>query len=187
MGMILSPSFPNLCPGHRSLALRFSERSGPSGHHQRRHAHARLVRHQGTGSQGGGGRGRIQGDGPGNPGIDCQGSRARHTDVKRIVLAGFSQGGAVSLYTAPRLRTNPGRRHGAVLLLAEGSQLSPPNERRRMTARPIFMAHGQGDPVLPIMLGRSHADFLLQEGYTVEWHEYPMAHCGLSRGNCRYS
>jgi phospholipase/carboxylesterase len=41
---------------------------------------------------------------------------------------------------------------------------------------PIFMAHGSYDPVLPITLGKFSRDALEQAGFTVEWHEYPMAH-----------
>jgi phospholipase/carboxylesterase len=41
---------------------------------------------------------------------------------------------------------------------------------------PIFMAHGQGDTVLPMTLGVQSRNFLKEHGYTVEWHDYPMAH-----------
>ena len=43
-------------------------------------------------------------------------------------------------------------------------------------ATPIFMAHGQGDNVLPMNLGVQSRDFLKTQGYAVEWHDYPMAH-----------
>jgi phospholipase/carboxylesterase len=43
-------------------------------------------------------------------------------------------------------------------------------------ATPIFMAHGQGDTVLPVSLGIQSRDFLKALGYAVEWHDYPMAH-----------
>jgi phospholipase/carboxylesterase len=43
-------------------------------------------------------------------------------------------------------------------------------------ATPIFMAHGQGDGVLPIGMGMQARDFLEAQGYGVEWHDYPMAH-----------
>ena len=115
----------------------------------------------------------------------------RHTDVQirqliaregkrgipanRIVLAGFSQGGAVSLYTAPRF---PEKLAGVMALscylprestfLAERA---PAND-----ATPIFMAHGRGDNVLAMSLGTQSRDFLRVRGYTVEWHDYPMAH-----------
>ena len=95
--------------------------------------------------------------------------------ANRIVLAGFSQGGAVSLYTMPRF---PEALAGVLALscylpgLASfGAERVPANN-----ATPIFMAHGQADNVLPIPLGVQSRDFLKTQGYAVEWHEYPMAH-----------
>jgi phospholipase/carboxylesterase len=93
----------------------------------------------------------------------------------RVVLAGFSQGAAVSLYTAPRfaealagVMALSGYLPGADSFSAERV---PAND-----ATPIFMAHGQGDAVLPMTLGVHSRDFLQAQGYAVEWHEYPMAH-----------
>jgi phospholipase/carboxylesterase len=93
----------------------------------------------------------------------------------RIVLAGFSQGGAVSLYTAPRL---PEKLAGVMALSgylpAEnsfGAERAAAND-----ATPIFMAHGQGDTVLPMTLGVQSRNFLKAQGYAVEWHDYPMPH-----------
>ena len=95
--------------------------------------------------------------------------------ANRIVLAGFSQGGAVSLYTMPRF---PEALAGVMALscylpgLASfGAERVPANN-----ATPIFMAHGQADNVLPIPLGIQSRDFLKTQGYAVEWREYPMAH-----------
>ena len=99
----------------------------------------------------------------------------RGIPAHRIVLAGFSQGGAVSLYTAPRY---PEKLAGVMALscyLPRRSSFSaeraPAND-----ATPIFMAHGHADTVLPIGLGLQSRDFLKKSGYAVEWHEYPMAH-----------
>jgi phospholipase/carboxylesterase len=93
----------------------------------------------------------------------------------RIVLAGFSQGGAVSLYTAARF---PEKLAGVLALScylpAESTfkaERVPAND-----ATPIFMAHGQGDTVLPMSLGTQSRDYLKAQGYLVEWHDYPMAH-----------
>jgi phospholipase/carboxylesterase len=93
----------------------------------------------------------------------------------RIVLAGFSQGGAVSLYTAPRF---PEKLAGVMALScylpAEnsfGTERGSAND-----ATPIFMAHGQGDTVLPMSLGVQSRNFLKAQGYAVEWHDYPMPH-----------
>lgn len=93
----------------------------------------------------------------------------------RIVLAGFSQGGAVALHT--------GLRHGAPLacIMALSTYLplhdalaSEANDANRGVA--IFMAHGSEDPIVPITLGRDSRDRLAEAGYAVDWHEYPMAH-----------
>ncbi|HME39713.1 MAG TPA: alpha/beta hydrolase-fold protein [Steroidobacteraceae bacterium] len=93
----------------------------------------------------------------------------------RIVLAGFSQGGAVSLYTAPRL---PEKLAGVMALSCyvplQGSFLAERASANNGT--PIFMAHGQGDTVLPITMGTQSRGFLRAQGYVLEWHEYPMAH-----------
>jgi phospholipase/carboxylesterase len=91
------------------------------------------------------------------------------------VLAGFSQGGAVSLYTAPRLTEKlAGVMALSCYLPREGTfqaERAPAND-----ATPIFMAHGQFDGVVPMMLGTKSRDYLQAQGYKVEWHEYPMAH-----------
>ncbi|GAC1663768.1 MAG: alpha/beta hydrolase [Steroidobacteraceae bacterium] len=93
----------------------------------------------------------------------------------RIVLAGFSQGGAVSLYTAPRF---PEKLAGVMALSCYlPVQQSFAAERAAANdATAIFMAHGRGDTVLPMGLGTMSRDFLKAQGYTVEWHDYPMAH-----------
>jgi phospholipase/carboxylesterase len=100
---------------------------------------------------------------------------ARGIAENRIVLAGFSQGGAVSLYTATRLTQGL----AGVMALSCYLPLQGTFARERAPANdatPIFMAHGQADPVLPMALGAQSREFLKASGYTVEWHEYPMAH-----------
>jgi phospholipase/carboxylesterase len=99
----------------------------------------------------------------------------RGVAATRIVLAGFSQGGAVSLFTAPRF---PEKLAGVMALScylpAESSfdaDRLPAND-----ATPIFMAHGRTDPVLTLSLGVESRDFLKARGYAVEWHDYPMPH-----------
>jgi phospholipase/carboxylesterase len=99
----------------------------------------------------------------------------RGIPASRIVLAGFSQGGAVSLYTAPRLT----EKLAGVMALScylprestFGLERAPAND-----ATAIFMAHGLQDGVLPMTLGVKSRDFLVALGYAVEWHEYAMAH-----------
>jgi phospholipase/carboxylesterase len=105
--------------------------------------------------------------------IAKQGERGIPTH--RIVLAGFSQGGAVSLYTAARFQETLA---GVMALSAYLPRESSFRAERAAAndATPIFMAHGQGDTVLPMGLGVQSRDFLKAAGYAVEWHDYPMAH-----------
>jgi phospholipase/carboxylesterase len=99
----------------------------------------------------------------------------RGIPTNRIVLAGFSQGGAVSLYVMPRL---PAKLAGVMALscyLPCGGSFK--SERAAVNdSTPIFMAHGQGDATLPLSMGLHSRDFLKAQGYSVEWHDYPMAH-----------
>jgi len=100
---------------------------------------------------------------------------ARGIPASRVVLAGFSQGGAVALYTTLRY---PERLAGAMALscylpLAK----SLPAERAAANdGAPIFMAHGISDPMLPFPMGVQSREFLRSLGYAVEWHQYPMEH-----------
>jgi phospholipase/carboxylesterase len=95
--------------------------------------------------------------------------------VAKIVVAGFSQGGAVALQTALR---HPERLAGVLALssylpLAGSlqSERSPPNQDI-----PIFMAHGRYDDVIPLRRAEESRELLEAAGYHVEWHEYPMPH-----------
>jgi phospholipase/carboxylesterase len=103
----------------------------------------------------------------------------RGIPASRIVLAGFSQGGAVSLYTAPRY---PERLAG-VMALSTYLPLAGRLDAERLPANdatPIFMAHGLADTVLPLWMGTESRHRLEALGYTVEWHQYPMAHAVCS-------
>jgi phospholipase/carboxylesterase len=100
---------------------------------------------------------------------------ARGIAAEKIVLAGFSQGGAIALHTGLR---HPEKLAGVMALstylpLAESfaQEAAPANAK---TA--VFMAHGTQDPVGPYAMGRNSRDLLNQSGYAVEWHEYPMQH-----------
>jgi phospholipase/carboxylesterase len=105
--------------------------------------------------------------------IDAQVDRGIPT--QRIVLAGFSQGGAIALHTALR---EPRALAGALALstyLPLVSTLAA--ERSAANAGlPIFMAHGTADNVLPLSLGETAKRTLEAQGYVVDWHEYPIAH-----------
>lgn len=94
---------------------------------------------------------------------------------ERIVLAGFSQGGAIALYTGIRY---PERLAG-LMGLSTYLPLQDHADAERLPVNqetPIFMAHGTLDPMLPASLGSDSRDFLLERGYVVEWHTYPMMH-----------
>lgn len=95
--------------------------------------------------------------------------------AERIVLAGFSQGGAIALHA--------GLRHPEVLAGIMGLSTYLPlaaalaDERADANrATPILMCHGLYDPVLPLQLGVHARDWLRARGHEVEWHEYPMQH-----------
>ncbi len=94
---------------------------------------------------------------------------------ERIVLAGFSQGGAMALQTGLRY---PEKLAGIMALSCylPLQQTLTAEAHRANSATSIFMAHGSRDPVIPMTLAAASRRQLLESGYTVEWHEYPMAH-----------
>jgi phospholipase/carboxylesterase len=94
---------------------------------------------------------------------------------ERIVVAGFSQGGAIALHGGLRY---PRRLAGVLGIscylplpaaIAEG--LAPAN-----ATTPMFMAHGTEDPVIPVAAGKQSLDYLSDLGYDIEWHTYPIPH-----------
>jgi phospholipase/carboxylesterase len=94
---------------------------------------------------------------------------------RKIVLAGFSQGGAIVLQTALR---HPGRLAG-VLALSSYLPLAGTLAKERSEASqelPIFMAHGQFDDIIPLRRAEASRDALIALGYKVDWHAYPMPH-----------
>ena len=100
---------------------------------------------------------------------------ARGIAPGRIVLAGFSQGGAVTLQAGLR---QPEPLAGLVVLSSYLPLAAQAAAERHDGSRsvPIFMAHGTQDPVVPLARGTAARDQLQQLGYAVEWHEYPMPH-----------
>ncbi len=97
----------------------------------------------------------------------------------RIVLAGFSQGGAMALQTGLR-QHNP---LAGIIALSCYLPLASTLATEACTANaatPIFMAHGSYDPVVSLTLALQSKEKLLNANYPLEWHEYPMAHtvCG---------
>lgn len=103
------------------------------------------------------------------------GQGALGIDSRRIVVAGFSQGGAVALFA--------GLRHheplGGILALSTYLPLPmtlPAEASPANGSVPIFMAHGSFDPIIPAHQGEASARLLKASGYRVEWRSYPMPH-----------
>ena len=101
--------------------------------------------------------------------------RQRGIAPRRLVLAGFSQGGAMALHVALRY---PERLAGILALscfLPLGStvatEASPANRDV-----PIFWAHGLHDPMVPLAMGEQGREQVAALGYRIEWHQYPMPH-----------
>jgi phospholipase/carboxylesterase len=93
----------------------------------------------------------------------------------KIVLAGFSQGGAIALQTGLR-HTEP---LAGVLALSTYLALAESLAAEGAAANkniPIFMAHGTEDPIVPIDLAKASRDTLKSSGYSVRWTDYPMPH-----------
>ena len=95
--------------------------------------------------------------------------------ASRIVLAGFSQGGAVALSAGLRF----GERLAGLLALSTYLPFPETLAAGKSVANqdvPILMCHGRMDPVVPLGMGTEARDALRAKGYAVEWHEYPMQH-----------
>jgi phospholipase/carboxylesterase len=105
--------------------------------------------------------------------------KGRGVDPRRIVLAGFSQGGAIVLHTGLR----HAERLAGILALSTYLPLAGNLAAERSAANrdlPVFMAHGTHDPMIGILRARESRAALETLGYTVQWKEYAMAHsvCG---------
>jgi phospholipase/carboxylesterase len=100
----------------------------------------------------------------------------RGIPTERIVLAGFSQGGAMALYAGPRYPEKLAGIMGlSCYLLLGGHRLAA--ERSAANQRtPVFLGHGSQDPVVAPHLGEEAKRQLQAAGYAVEWHTYSMPH-----------
>ena len=100
---------------------------------------------------------------------------ARGIPPERIVLGGFSQGGAMALHVGLR---HPARLAGllclSTYLLLDDRVEAERSDGNRET--PIFLAHGSGDPMVPIERGLAARNHLQSLGYSVTWKTYPMGH-----------
>jgi len=99
----------------------------------------------------------------------------RGIPADKIVLAGFSQGCAMTFQTGLRY---PQKLAGLLCLSGylpiHATVATERSEQNQQT--PIFMAHGRGDGVVTIDRAETSRDFLKALGYQIEWHEYPMPH-----------
>ena len=100
---------------------------------------------------------------------------ARGVPPSRIFLAGFSQGGAITLAAGVR------RREPLAGLIGLSTYLPAPDQAGKTLvdaarAQPLFMAHGTQDPVVPLAAGEQGAQWMRDHGFEVEFHRYPMPH-----------
>lgn len=112
---------------------------------------------------------------------------SRGVPSERIVLAGFSQGGAIALAAGLR---HPEKLAGIIALstyLPLHAALAGERSAANATT-PIFWGHGIADPVVILQRGVDSRDLLLSQGYALEWHTYPMAHavCAEEIGDLRH-
>lgn len=100
---------------------------------------------------------------------------ARGIPSERIILAGFSQGCAMTLHTGLRY---PHKLAGLIALSGYLPLMdrAAPHWQASNQDTPIFMGHGTHDPVVTIDRGQSTHELLRSHGYTVQWHTYPMPH-----------
>ncbi len=100
---------------------------------------------------------------------------ARGVPASRIVLAGFSQGGAIALHAGLR----HAQRLAGIMALSTYLPLQSTLAAEASAANrdvPVFMAHGLADPVVVPLRATASRDLLRGAGYAVQWHEYPMPH-----------
>ena len=99
----------------------------------------------------------------------------RGIPCNRIVLGGFSQGGAMSLF---RGLSYPEKLAGIVALSAylPVEDIALAELRKENLAIPLFMGHGTYDDMVPYEMGRHARKRLKQKGMNIEWHDYPIAH-----------
>ena len=101
--------------------------------------------------------------------------RAQGMPANKIVLAGFSQGGAIVLQAGLR----QAERLAGIMALSCYLPIAASVAAERSEANkdvPIFMAHGRYDDVIPVQRAQQSREFLEKLGYAVDWHEYPMPH-----------
>ncbi len=95
--------------------------------------------------------------------------------AENIIVAGFSQGGAVALYTTLRF---PKKLAGCMALSTylPFMSLSKEQMHSESTQTAVFCGHGTNDTVVPLDLGQTSWEHLIDLGFSVEAHTYPMPH-----------
>jgi phospholipase/carboxylesterase len=100
---------------------------------------------------------------------------ARGIAPARVLVAGFSQGGAIALAGGVR----HAERLAGIVALSTYLPLADRTAAERSAANaglPVFMGHGSQDAIVPLALGQMSRDALVALGYAADWHAYPMAH-----------
>ena len=102
---------------------------------------------------------------------------AKGIDPSRILLAGFSQGGAIVLTALLKSRhTVPAAIALSTYLPDMRNAIPAARESGRSTTTQLFMAHGTQDPVVPVTAGDRSAAALTEMGFNVDWRTYPIQH-----------
>ena len=100
---------------------------------------------------------------------------SRGIAAEKIVVAGFSQGGAIALQTglrhADKLAGIMALSTYLPLVQTLATEAAPANR-----SIPVFYAHGTHDAVIPMAMAKASREALLAAGYKIDWHEYPMQH-----------
>ena len=97
----------------------------------------------------------------------------RGIEADMIVIAGFSQGGAIAINAVLHAKQKLAGLMALSTYIALPGELAASDGNRDL---PVFMAHGSFDPMLPFQWGKASAEQLITHGFAVEWHDYPMAH-----------
>ena len=96
--------------------------------------------------------------------------------AQNLVLAGFSQGGAIALHTGLRYHQPLAGVLALSTHIADAKDPSIPPLHLNNKNTPVLMIHGQHDPIIPLSLAKASRDMLINMHYKVKWIEYPMAH-----------
>ncbi len=95
---------------------------------------------------------------------------------QNLILAGFSQGGAIALHTGLRYHQSLAGILALSTHIADAKDSSIPPLHLNNKNTPLLMIHGQHDPIIPLSLSKASRDMLINMHYKVKWIEYPMAH-----------